>query len=191
MESVKIAIFLLFFVAFIIVARRVFSGGGGTQYSPDYKPSPPPDPSDNFASSKRPAVIGSELPFPTEVAPVQRSDDGRYNRPNVLNYYFSNLDLQTGPENPRSFCDQLFVQFEAPETGERWTNEYVVATPFGLQDLTDQTGQNLTFNGTIIIVPRWSMAEILKTVLDDVMEKYAQPESDTTGIENSPKRYQG
>ena len=190
MQSTKIAIFLLFFVAFIIVARRVFSGGGGTAYAPDYKPSLP-DPPEDLTDSKRPAVIGSELPFPTDVPPVQRLEDGRYNRPNVLNYYFSNLDLQTGPENPRSFCDQLFVQFEALETGAKWTNEYVVATPFGLQDLLDETGQNLTFNGTIIIVPRWSMAEILKTVLDDVMEKYAQPESDTTGIENSPERYQG
>lgn len=176
MESVKIAIFLLFFVAFIIVARRLFSGGGGTAYSPDYRPSPLPDPPDDLAYSKRPALVGSELPFPAEAPPVQRLEDGRYNRPNVLNYYFSNLDLQTGPENPRSFCDQLFVQFEAPETGAKWTNEYVVATPFGLQDLLDQTGQNLSFDGTVIIVPRWNMAQILKTVLDDVMERYAHVE---------------
>lgn len=191
MESVKISIFLLFFVAFIIVARRVFSGGGGTQYSPDYKPSPLPGPADDLPGSKRPAVIGSELPFPAEVAPVQRLEDGSFNRPNVLNYYFSNLDLQTGPENPRSFCDQLFVQFQAPETGERWTSEYVVATPFGLQELLDQTGQNLTFNGAIIIVPRWSMALILKTVLDDVMEKYAHSDAEATEIDNGPERYQG
>jgi hypothetical protein len=48
-----------------------------------------------------------------------------------------------------------------------------VATPFGLQELLDGTGQMLTFNGTVIIVPRWDMALILRTVLDDVIQKYA------------------
>jgi hypothetical protein len=51
-----------------------------------------------------------------------------------------------------------------------------VATPFGLQTWLDETGQNLYFDGALVIVPRWDMAQILKTVLDDVMEKYAHPE---------------
>jgi hypothetical protein len=134
-------------------------------------------------------VIGAELPFPVGLPPVQQLADGRYNRPNVLNYYFSNLDLKSGPPNPRSFCDQLFVEFEAPETGARWTNEYTVATPFGLQDLMDQTGQKLTLEGTVVIVQRWDMADILKTVLDDVMERYAYMEPDNPRTEDNSTKY--
>lgn len=170
MESAKLALYLLFFVAFIVIARRLFSSGGSSY--PDYPMPPLPNaPNDDFAG-KGPAVIGSELPFPISLPPVQQLPNGRYNRPNILNYYFSNLDLRTGPENPRSFCDQLFVEFEAPETGAQWTSEYTVATPFGLQSLLDQTSPTLYFDGTIIIVPRWDIGQILGTVLEDVMERY-------------------
>jgi hypothetical protein len=170
-ESAKLAIFLVFFVAFLVIARRLFSNG--TQpYSAEYPPAYP-DSAGSDREREQPAVIGSELPFPIVLPPVEQLPNGRYNRPNVLNYYFSNLDLKSGPENPRSFCDQLFVEFEAPETGAKWTSEYTVATPFGLQGLMDQTGQTLSFDGTTIIVPRWDMAQILKTVLDDVMERYS------------------
>ena len=170
MESAKIAIFLLFFVAFLIVTRRIFSQGNPAGY-PQMPPQPPPD-SWNDYKENQPAVIGAELPFPILVPPVERLPNGRYNRPKILNYYFSNLDLKRGPENPRSFCDQFFIEFEAPESGARWTSEYIVATPFGLQDLIDQTGQSLAFDGTIIVVPRWDLAQVLQTVVDDMLQRY-------------------
>lgn len=189
MDPVKLALLLLFFVAFIVITRRMFSRDSSiSPYSP---PQAPPDSWDDYPDPKEPAVIGAELPFPVKVPPVERSSDGRYNRPKVLNYYFSNLDLKRGPENPRSFCDQLFIEFEAPETGARWTSEYIIATPFGLQDLLDQTSQNLTFDGVVIIVPRWDMAEILKTVLDDVMEKYSAPDKEDENTPDTSKRYWG
>lgn len=181
MESAKLAIFVTFFVAFLVIARRLFSSGSET-YSSNYsQPYPAP--------LREPSAIGSELPFPVSLPAVQQLPNGRYNRPNVLNYYFSNLDLRAGPDNPRSFCDQLFVEFEAPETGACWINEYTVATPFGLQDLLDQMGQNLCFDGTLLIVPRWDMTEILKTVLDDVMEKYASSEPSDVKREDRSGRY--
>jgi len=189
-EPAKLAIFLLFFVAFIVVTRRMFSGDRSS-ISPDYPPLPPPDSWQGYPDSKQPAAIGAELPFPVRVPPIERLPGGSYNRPKVLNYYFSNLDLKRGPDNPRSFCDQLFVQFEAPETGAQWTSEYTVATPFGLQALIDETGQNLAFDGTLIVVPRWDMAEILKAVLDDVMEKYAAVDDQDAGAPDTSRRYWG
>lgn len=172
MESAKLALFLLFFVSFTVVTRRLFSGNK-TPNPLEMPPQPPPDSWDDYPDSRRPAIIGAEMPFPVVVPPIQRLPSGSYNRPNVLNYYFSNLDLKRGPENPRSFCDQFFVEFESPSTGAVWTNEYTVATPFGFQDLLDQSGENMAFYGTIIIVSRWDLAEILRTVMDDVMDKYA------------------
>lgn len=192
-DSEKIVAFLVFFFAFLWITRRLFSRekppGPG-----DFQPSVFPEPPEDYAAPGRgrpPATIGAELPFPVGLPPVQQLPSGRYNRPKVLNYYFSNLDLKTGPDNPRVFCDQLFVQFEAPETGAAWTNEYTVATPFGLQELMDGTGQNLTFDGTIVIVPRWDMALILRTVLDDVMDKYAHAMPDNDEAEDSTRRYRG
>ncbi|HLJ29711.1 MAG TPA: hypothetical protein VKY85_23590 [Candidatus Angelobacter sp.] len=189
-EPAKLAIFLIFLIAFIVITRRMFSSGKPS-YSSEYPPPSFPDARDGYGTSKQPAAIGSELPFPVSLPPVQQLPNGRYNRPNVLNYYFSNLDLKAGPGNPRSFCDQLFVEFEAPETGAVWTSEYTVATPFGLQDLLDQSGQNLGFEGTIVIVPRWDMAQILGTVLDDVMEKYADPDAKAADSRDHSRRYQG
>lgn len=155
---------------------------------------PGPDPAEDLSITggrARPSAIGAELPFPVGLPPVQRLPSGRYNRPKVLNYYFSNLDLKSGPANPRVFCDQLFVQFEAPETGAVWTNEYTVATPFGLQDLLDGTGQTLVFDGTMVVVPRWDMALILRSVLDDVIEKYAHAELEDNEATKNARRYQG
>ena len=189
MEPFKLAIFLLFFVAFVIITRRMFSGG--PSISAGSPPQPPPDGRDIYDHSTEPAAIGAELPFPVKLPPVERNPDGRYNRPKVLNYYFSNLDLKRGPENPRSFCDQLFIQFEAPETGAQWTSEYTVATPFGLQALLDETGQNLSMDGSIIIVSRWDMAEILRTVLDDLMERYPHLDSEENTKKDEWPRYQG
>jgi hypothetical protein len=192
-DTEKIAVFLLFFVAFVWITRRLFSRekppGPG-----DFPVLAPPEPPEDYEIARRsgqPAMIGAELPFPVGLPPVERLPNGRYNRPKVLNYYFSNLDLKAGPENPRVFCDQMFVQFEAPETGAAWTNEYTVATPFGLQELLDTTGQNQILNGTVIIVPRWDIALILRTVLDDVIHKYAHAEPDSDEAEDSTKRYQG
>jgi len=188
-ESAKLAIFLLFFVAFIIVTRRLFSQQKQPNY-PDLALQPPPDSWDDYQQQSEPAAIGAELPFPVKVPPVERLPSGRYNRPKVLNYYFSNLDLKRGPENPRSFCDQLFVHFEAPETGAQWVTEYTVVSPFGLQDLMDGTGQNLVFDGTVIVVPRWDMAQILRTVVDEVMERYPHLDSEENNTEDTSTRYQ-
>lgn len=183
MDPIKLAIFLFFFVAFLIAARRMFSSGSRV-YASEYLP-PDSDP------QKQLAAIGSELPFPIVLPPVQQLPNGRYNRPKVLNYYFSNLDLKSGPENPRSFCDQLLVQFEAPETGAQWTNEYTIATPFGLQSLLDQTGQNLSLDGTVIIVSRWDIARILRAVLDDMMERYVASEPEQAQKDDGLAKFEG
>ena len=81
----------------------------------------------------QPVLVGSDLPFPVSLPPREAGPDGKYNRPLVLNYYFKKLDLMRGPEDPQCFCDEFFIELEAPETRALWTNEYIVATPAGLQ----------------------------------------------------------
>src|SRR5437660_11254015 len=91
----------------------------------------------------------------------------------VLNYYFKKLDLVRGPDNPRSFCDEFVIQFEEPENQAAWTNEYIVATPAGLQQLLDSEGHDsLHFDGMLIVVPKWNLADLLKIIMDEVIEGY-------------------
>ena len=52
------------------------------------------------STGKEPAVVGADLPFPIHVPEIKRDADGRYNRPEFLNYYFEETDLVRGPENP-------------------------------------------------------------------------------------------
>jgi hypothetical protein len=55
----------------------------------------------------------------------------------------------------------------------------------------DQTGQNLVIDGTIVIVSRWDMSQIMKTVLDDVIARYAHAAPEERNEEDIPQRYHG
>ena len=210
MDTAKIEIFVVVLVVFLVLSRRLFSGH--TTYNPSDLPPPPytdmppttlggpgslisRSAAPGFISEKDQAIssglVGSELPFPVSLAPRQAGPDGKYNRPLVLNYYFKKLDLLCGPEDPRSFCDEFFIQLEEPETQAVWTNEYIVATPAGLQQLMDSEGHDsLLFDGMLIVVPKWNIADLLKIIMDEVMEGYATrepPKEDSTS--KLSKRY--
>ncbi|HEX9255378.1 MAG TPA: hypothetical protein VF938_07525 [Candidatus Angelobacter sp.] len=47
--------------------------------------------------SKPPAIVGSELPFPIPLPELTQDNDGKYNRPEFVNYYFAKIDLVLGP----------------------------------------------------------------------------------------------
>jgi hypothetical protein len=185
-EEVKILIFVGFLILFLVAARNLFSGT--TYNSADMSSSPNPDHLGLDFSGARvstadanqeddgrapPTLVGADLPFPISLPPRLADPDGKYNRPIVLNYYFKKLDLVRGPDDPCSFCDEFFVQFEEPETQAVWTNEYIVATPAGLQHLLDSEGHDsLHFDGMLIVVPKWNVPDLLKIIMDEVMESY-------------------
>jgi hypothetical protein len=198
-DALKILIFVGFFVLFLVVARNLFSGR--TTYQPPEMPSPYPGPrASGFAApgaitldsntadegENQPVLVGSDLPFPISLPPRQARPDGTYNRPLVLDYYFKKLDLVRGPDDPRSFCDEFFIQFEEPETPAAWTNVYIVATPAGLQQILDSEGHDsLMFDAALIVVAKWNVADLLKIVMDEVMEGYG---TSPAPKENSKKK---
>ena len=188
MEAAKIIIFVAFFVGFLMVVKNLFSGET-TYKEAGMSSSPNPDlPASGFATSgitadadqedarrSPPRLVGAELPFPVSLPPRAADPDGKYNRPMVLNYYFKKLDLVRGPDDPRSFCDEFVIQFEEPENQAAWTNEYIVATPAGLQQLLESEGHDsLHFDGMLILVPKWSVADLLKIIMAEVMEGSAR-----------------
>ncbi len=180
MEAVKIVIFVAFFVLFLVIARNLFSGkssyGPADTSTSSIGPTEPgfvPSVSTEEGQSQ-PVLVGAELPFPVSLPPRQAYPDGKYNRPIVRNYYFRKLDLVHGPDDPRCFCDDFFIQFEEPETESVWTNEYIVATPAGLQQLLDSgRHDSLHFDGMLIVVPKWNVSDLLKIIMDEVIEGYA------------------
>lgn len=175
MDPIKVAIFIAFFGLFLLLVRRIFA-----HQDPRDFPGPPPVsnfskplPLEDLPEAKQgPVATGAELPFPINLPPVEEHEDGSYNRPNVLNYYFKKIDLVTGPSDPASFCDQFFVQFQSPDQQSIWTNEYIVATPAGLQAMLESRHQeSALIDHVAVIVRRWSLGEILQAIMEDMMEK--------------------
>ena len=82
-------------------------------------------------------LVGADLPFPINLPEIEQDADGRYNRPEFLNYYFGKTNIQSGPENPAAFLDEFFLQARDPENQHTFTYRYTVATPAGLQQAMD------------------------------------------------------
>ncbi|MBZ5525751.1 MAG: hypothetical protein LAP21_26315, partial [Acidobacteriia bacterium] len=167
MDPVKLIAFAAFFGLFLLLARRLFSNEtvyGATQLPPQ------PDAEAAFAPpmKKQPAAVGSDFPLPVQLPPRKLDADGNYDRPEIGNYYFKKLDLESGPEDPLCFCDEFYVEFVLPETATpmqaavSWTTHYLVATPAGLQKLLE-TGNHhsLMWSGLTVIIPRWDIAALL------------------------------
>jgi len=181
-DPVKLLIFGAVFGIFVLVTRKLFSSEstyGPAQFPPqfpsqaDMEPAPVPEP------RNQPAVTGAELNLPLRLPVRERLANGEFNRPEVANYYFKQLDLVRGPEDPLVFCDEFYVEFRQPEefrpaTGSpAWTVGYLVATPGGLQKMLEGgPNQHLFLSEDTIIVPRWDVPELLRTIVEDMTSKY-------------------
>jgi hypothetical protein len=123
------------------------------------------------------ALTGAEIAFPIQIPPVTRMDDGRYNRPNFLNYYFSKTDLVRGPDDPTCFFDELTLEAQDPESEHIWNYVFTVATPSGLRQVMDEEKfASLYLDGGAVIVPRWDLPMILHTAVDEIVKKYRHKE---------------
>src|SRR5258708_26932189 len=128
---------------------------------------------------RRPAFTGADLPFPIPLPPVKRRKDGRYNRPNILNYFFKTVDLVQGPADPRSFCDDFFIEIQNPADGNAWTLQYVVGTPAGLQkELDTEASSSLYFENCVIIVPKWNLKTLLQPAIQEIVNHSAHSDQD-------------
>lgn len=184
MDLTRLLIFAVVFVAFLIVVRRLFSSDEA--YLSPQGLEPPSADDRNSSRSFPPVLTGSEIPFPIKVPPVEYLGDGSYNRPIVKNYYFGKIDLVHGPGRRDAFCDDLFVQLEDPDSGHAWENQYTVATPAGLQEqLKSVPAGSLFLVGKVLIVAHWDLADILKQVMDDILENH---EIATLGEGGEPDR---
>src|ERR1043165_1940481 len=95
MDPAKVVIFVVAFLLLLLLGRKLSSSSESTMMTP-----PPRSGVDERAvvaaprtTGKEPAVVGADLPFPIQIPEIKRDADGRYNRPEFLNYYFEETDL--------------------------------------------------------------------------------------------------
>jgi hypothetical protein len=180
MDPLKIIFFLAAFVALLLLGR-LLSGMGEVHAASLPHPSPEPGGAAQFNSSpvdsqpsEGPAVIGADIAFPIRIPPVIQGNDGAYNRPNIVNYYFSKTDLLRGPEDPDFLFDELYIEAQDPGTGSLIYYSFTVATPSGLRRAMDQEKLASLYldHAPVVIVPRWDLPLILHTVIDEIMKVY-------------------
>jgi len=177
-DPIKIAIFLAVFGLLLLIGRLLARASEvhASQLPP---PQPGADPigqgSAGLSDGRRgPALTGAEVGLPGNIPAVKRLEDGGFNRPYLSNYYFAKTDLVRGPADSTSFCDELFLLLEDPETQQRWYNKYTVATPAGLRQLMDQQKfESVYLEADVVIVSRWDLELIMRTVIDELVETYS------------------
>ena len=183
MDPVKVVIFVVAFLLLLLLGRKLSSFSESTIVTPP--PGPGIDEPGVVAAprmtGKEPAVVGADLPFPIKLPEIKRDGDGRYNRPEFLNYYFEETDLVRGPENPAAFYDDFYLLVRDIENSHTALYKYFVATPAGLQKaMDDEHLPALYLEDQALIVSRWDVPLILQTAVNDIMKSYAakHPEDD-------------
>jgi len=185
-DPVKVIIFVAAFLLLLLLGRRL-SGGEVHGYQPS--DTVPPQPAqvpfkieDALGASRSPAVVGSELPFPVPLPELTMDEDGRYNRPEFVNYYFGEIDLVQGPLDPQAFVDELFVETRNPEDDRPVTYKFIVATPGGLQrSMEAEHLPSLCPQDQVVIVPRWDLKVIVAAVVQEILKTYGDYASVRSG----------
>lgn len=183
MDPVKVVIFVAAFLLLLLLGRKLSAMGESSITPVAPLPEPVVDQPVVIATprsaGKEPAVVGADLPFPIHVPEIKRDADGRYNRPEFLNYYFEETDLVRGPENPASFYDDFYVLVRDIENNHTAFYKYFVATPAGLQKaMDDEHLPALYLEEQTLIVSRWDVQLILDTAVKDIMKSYAERKDD-------------
>ncbi|HKV91343.1 MAG TPA: hypothetical protein VJW20_02215 [Candidatus Angelobacter sp.] len=187
MDPIKLIIFCAAFLLLLLLGRKLSGSGDAHELTmPPQDPmpsvgSPPPailpyEDEDSEPSPDAPRVVGADLPFPITLPEIKCDADGRYNRPEFLNYYFEKTDLKTGPADPASFYDDFYMMTRDAGSNQESEYRYLVATPTGLQSvMASEHRPALYIEGQTIIVPRWDLTLILDTVVKQIMKDYAEP----------------
>jgi hypothetical protein len=189
MDPVKVIIFVAAFLLLLLLGRKLSGSGDSPEFPMPFEGSGPPvgssvlsvpadeDDEDEDAGPARSGLVGADLPFPIKLPEIERSEDGRYNRPEFLNYYFEETDLKTGPTDPMNFCDDFYVMTRDIASSYERHYRYLVATPTGLDSVMKAERQPaLYIDGQTVIVPRWDLPLILDTVVKQIMKAYAEPD---------------
>lgn len=176
MDPVKAVIFVVAFLLLLLLGRKLsrteeIHGAQVPQPTPVPKLSTEGD--DDAEQQRSITVVGADLPFPVRLPELEQDDDGKYNRPEFLNYHFSEIDLLGGPVDPRCFFDEFFIETRNPQDEHIGMYKFLVGTPAGLQRAMDEERQSLLYlEEHAIMVDHWDLTLILNAAVQEIIKSY-------------------
>jgi hypothetical protein len=165
-DPIKVAIFVVAFLLLLLLGRKL---SATEEIHGAQVPQPPPvlDPpvQEEVSEPQRGGTtVGADL---------EQDDDGKYNRPEFLNYHFSKIDLLHGPADPRCFFDEFFIETRNPQDEHIGMYKFLVATPAGLQRAMDEERQSLLYlEEHAIIVDHWDLTLMLNAAVQEIIKSY-------------------
>lgn len=184
MDPVKVIIFIAAFLFLLILGRKLSSRSESIEI-PQPPETKPVAGGYQEPNRKTPALIGSDLPFPIYLPEITRDRDGRYNRPEFLNYYFEETDLVLGPKDPEAFYDNFYLEARDIENDHTVLYKYFVASPLGLKKaLADEHLPAIHLKEHAFIFARWDLPLILETISKHVIQAYAENSDEGSELPN-------
>jgi hypothetical protein len=115
----------------------------------------PSAPSNVVTIDRQPRFYGSERVDEEQLRPIR-----------ILQMYFSQFDFESGPNDPASFADELFVKLYNENTGYEWTTSFFVATADGVDAMLSQEHWDYAECNSVIFVQRYSGTVIRQAIMD-------------------------
>jgi len=97
--------------------------------------------------------------------------DPNLGRIRITKFFFKKLDAISGPPDPLVFADELNVQLYDPDSGQKWGQSYVVASPRGLSQILRDKSWKYLYAPQMIVLPKYDLEEIRRAVVSRIMEE--------------------
>jgi len=142
-----------------------------TQPLPMQLPDPPP------------ASAQAEYPR-TNIVPIDRRPQFRSSEPideeqlrpvHIVQLYFSQFDFESGPPDPSSFSDELFVKLYDENSGYDWTQSFFVATPRGLDEMLQRESWDYAYTDRVFFVRKYDPKIIRQAVVEQLLSTQEKP----------------
>jgi len=155
-------------VALYVVAKRL--GGGDEAIPPASEmqvPIEPEAPTMEVPDGGYPEVEDpGKVDYEPEIEPALEKPQPRNIR--IINWNFEHFDISTGPPDPDSFADDLWLELYDSSTGHAWKQIRFVATAAGLENMLRKEKLSSMAIPQTIVVARYDLKEIRAAILDDL-----------------------
>jgi hypothetical protein len=171
-DAAKIAILIGAFVGVYGLSRWASRQTESVPPSPDL----PPEPS-HVPLLDAPQQWSKVVPIDvrSQFASTEVVDEEALRPVRILNMYFSRFDIVTGPSDPTTFADEIFVDLYNENSGHKWTSSYFVTTPRGLDQMLEDEHWQYAFADQTFFLRRYDPKVIRQMILEHLMGTQEKP----------------
>lgn len=103
--------------------------------------------------------------------------DPELGRIQITKFFFKKLDALPGPPDPLTFADELTVELYDPDSEQRWSQSYFVASPEGLGQVLRDKSWKYLYAAEMLVLPKYDLEEIRRAVVSRFVEtnEYFKP----------------